>query len=118
MRYLLQGKTGKILAYTDALAQRSDMTEVTEDIAHAIRANRPMPVQQVANPEEARQQHQLPPEDEPPADLNDVDTVMAFDDKIALEEWARGKGIELDRRKSLANLKQEVLTALGIQTEG
>lgn len=43
---------------------------------------------------------------------------MAFDDKVALEEWARGKGIELDRRKSLANLKHEVLTALGIQTEG
>jgi len=117
MRYLLQGKTGKVLAYTDELAKRPDMAEITKEVADAIRANKPMPVQAQA-PSEAKPSGQLPPEDQTPTDLSDADTVMAFDDKVALEEWARGKGIELDRRKSLANLKQEVLTALGIQTEG
>jgi hypothetical protein len=119
MRYLLQGKTGKVLAYTDALAKRTDMTEVTAEIANAIRANKPMPVQaQAPDPDEAKPSGQVPAEDQTPVGLSDVDTIMAFDDKTALEEWARAKGIELDRRKSLANLKQETLTALGIQTEG
>lgn len=119
MRFLLQGKTGKVLAYTDELAKRTDMAEITKEVADAIRANKPMPVQaQAPAPSEAKPSGQLPPEDQTPTDLSDADTVMAFDDKVALEEWARGKGIELDRRKSLANLKQEVLTALGIQTEG
>lgn len=119
MRFLLQSKTGKILAYTPDLAKRTDMTEVSEEIANAIRASKPLPVQpQAPAPNDSKPSGQLPPEEQPPADLNDADTVLAFDDKTALEEWARGKGIELDRRKSLANLKQEVLTALGIQTEG
>lgn len=119
MRFLLQGKTGKVLAYTPELAKRPDMAEIDEAVANAIRGNKPLPVQaQAPAPSEPKPSGQLPPEDQPPADLNDADTVLAFDDKVALEEWARAKGIELDRRKSLANLKQEVLTALGIQTEG
>jgi hypothetical protein len=118
MRFLLQSKTGKILAYTDQLAKRADMTEVTAEIAAAVSSNRPLPVQAQAEDIELREQNKLPPEDQPPADLNDVDTIMALDDKTALEEWARAKGIELDRRKSLANLKQEVLQFLGHQTEG
>ncbi len=119
MRFLLQGKTGKVLAYTDELAKRSDMTEITADVANAIRSNKPMPVQaQAPDPVEAKPSGQLPPEDQPPADLSDIDTIMAFDDNTALEEWARAKGVEIDKRKNLANLKQEVLAALGIQTEG
>jgi hypothetical protein len=119
MRYLLQGKTGKVLAYTDELAKRSDMTEIDEAVANAIRSNKPMPVQaQALDPSEAKPSGQLPEENQPPADLSDVDTIMAFDDKTALEEWARAKGVEIDKRKNLANLKQEVLTALGHQTEG
>ena len=77
----------------------------------------PLPVQAQAEDIEPREQHGLPPEEVPP-ELNEVDTIMAFDDKTALEEWARAKGIELDRRKSLANLKQETLQFLGHQTEG
>ena len=93
MRFLLQSKTGKILAYTDMLAKRTDMTEVSAEIAAAVSSNRPLPVQAKAEEIEPRQQHTLPPEDQPPPDLNDVDTILAFDDKTALEEWARGKGL-------------------------
>lgn len=118
MRYLLQAKTGKILPYTEQLAARVDMTEVDEVVANAVRANRPMPVQTYAPPASEAPENTLPPEEQTPATLSDVETVMAFDDKVALEEWARAKGIELDRRKSLANLKQEVLAFLGVPTEG
>lgn len=119
MRFLLQGKTGKVLAYTPELAKRTDMAEVTKEVADAIRGNRPLPVQaQAPAPSEAKPSGQLPPEDPTPADLSEVDTVLAFDDKTALEEFARAKGLELDKRKSLANLKQEVLQFLGHQTEG
>jgi hypothetical protein len=117
MRFLLQSKTGKILAYTPELAKRTDMTEVSAEIAAAVRINRPLPVQAQAEDIEPREQHSLPTEEVPP-ELNEVATIMAFDDKTALEEWARAKGIELDRRKSLANLKQETLQFLGHQTEG
>lgn len=119
MRFLLQSKTGKVLAYTDVLAERPDMAEISAAVADAIRANKPMPVQaQALDPSDSKPSGQLPEEDQPPEALSDVDTIMAFDDKTALEEWARAKGLELDRRKSLANLKQEVLQFLGHQTEG
>ena len=45
MRFLLQGKTGKVLAYTDDLAKRPDMAEITKEVADAIRSNKPVPVQ-------------------------------------------------------------------------
>lgn len=110
-RYLEQRITGRRYVWTELLAVRSDMSEVGADSTPVITL-----------PED-RPATGLEPEAPPPADdpldertIADLQRarILAFEDKAALEAYGRTFSVELKRSKSLQNMQNDLLTALGL----
>jgi hypothetical protein len=108
MRYLQQAGSGYVFPWTDTLAKRPDMKEVDALVADAVKADTPQPRQEsVVVTGEAPDGNESTPQ-------SDAMTILSFNEKDELEAFAREKGIELDKRRSLANMKSDALEALGL----
>lgn len=107
MRYLQQAGSGYVFPWTETLAKRSDMKEVSQPVANAVNADVPQPKQESPLTSETPDGGESTPQD-------DASTILAFNEKDELEAFAREKGIELDKRRTLANMKSDALEALGL----
>ena len=108
MRYLQQAGSGYVFPWTETLAKRPDMKEVDAPVADAVKTDVPQPKQESAVvTDEAPDGGESTPQ-------GDAMTILSFNEKDELEAFAREKGIELNRRRSLANMKSDALEALGL----
>lgn len=95
-RYLRQEPGGHLFVWTEALAKRKDMTEA----ASAAPANVPEETQEADAGDDA--------------ELT-ADAVRDIADKDALEALGRKHDIELDRRKSVKKLQDELIERLELK---
>lgn len=107
MRYIQQAGSGYVFPWTEALAKRPDMKEVDAPVADAVKSDVPQQKQESPVTSETPDGGESTPQ-------GDASTILAFNEKDELEAFAREKGIELDKRRSLANMKSDALEALGL----
>lgn len=108
MRYLQQAGSGYVFPWTETLAKRSDMKEVDAPVADAVKSDVPQQKQEsVVVTDKTPDGGESTPQ-------GDASTILAFNEKDELEAFAREKGIELDKRRTLANMKSDALEALGL----
>jgi hypothetical protein len=88
-----------LLPYTEALARRPDMEEVFPGVPEPV----PEPAAVVSEPS-------------PDETVGDAQRrkIEAFTDKAKLEQHGRSLGVELDRRRSIANMQRDLIDALGL----
>lgn len=107
MRYLQQAGSGYVFPWTETLAKRPDMKEVDAPVADAVKTDVPQPKQESTVASETSDGGESTPQ-------GDAMTILSFNEKDELEAFAREKGIELDKRRNLANMKSDALEALGL----
>jgi hypothetical protein len=105
-RYLQKIDDGFLYVYSDTLAKRPDMRVVDPAEVPQLLQQMLPPAARVALPVAPAAPTLAVEAASPQAQIE------AFTDKEALEAYGRTHGIELDRRKSLANMKAELLNRL------
>lgn len=99
MRWLKKVNSTVPWPWTEVLASRKDMTEITEAHARALLRADDAPVQVVAEEPEA-------------GETSFKDTILALDTKDSLVEFAESHGIDIDKRKSVKSMQAEIIESL------
>ena len=103
MRWLKKSGGAVPWPWTEALASRKDMMEISEDEAHSL-----------LRIDSAQPEAEPAPVNDPGDEAITADAIRAMTEKDALVEFAEGFGIVVDRRRSVKTMQDDLIQALGL----